>query len=207
MSAQQQFIVGITGGSASGKTRFLNLLLSEFSPDQITLISQDNYYKPLAEQELDHNGEVNWDLPQSIDSRRFATDIHKLLNGQTLSFQEYTFNNTKNPVSRTVTLKPTKILVIEGIFAFHFQEIAKLMQLKIFVDAKAKIMYERRLARDVAERGMEPHEVAYQWDAQVMPAYKKFIKPYRKNSDLVIPNNTDCAKGLEVVVSYLKGKL
>jgi uridine kinase len=207
MSMQQPYIVGITGGSASGKTRFLKMLLSAFSEDEITLISQDNYYKPLADQELDQNGEVNWDLPNSIDSRRFEDDIKKLLHGKSVSFEEYTFNNTKNPVSRTVTLKPSKILVVEGIFAFHFKEIAELMQLKIFVDAKAKIMYDRRLARDVAERGMEPHEVAYQWDAQVMPAYKKFIKPYRKSSDLVIPNNTDCQKALEVVVSYLKAKL
>jgi uridine kinase len=200
------FIVGITGGSASGKTSFLKGLLSAFSEDEICLISQDNYYKPLDQIPRDDIGVHNFDLPQTIDHLRFAWHIRQLHEGEVVETMEYTFNNPY-VVPQKLIFKPTPIIVVEGIFAFHFEEVAEQLDLKVFIDAKNKIKYERRMVRDQAERALTPEMIKHQWDYHVRPTYQEFIKPHKAMADIVIPNNLHYQKGLEVVVGYLKGKV
>ncbi len=200
----QPFIIGITGGSASGKTLFLKQLFEHFGKDEICLISQDNYYRPLAEQKTDENGVVNFDIPESIDNDRFSNDLQRLKHGQSIYLKEYTFNNTKNPVERLIELKPCPIIVVEGIFAFYFPEIASQIQLRIFIDAKNKIKYHRRVQRDQTERGIDLDMIKYQWENHVQPTYKKYIKPHKKSADIIIPNNESFQKGLEIVCVFLR---
>ena len=116
-SSLPPFIVGITGGSASGKTHFLQSLLSAFQPDEITLISQDNYYRELMFIPRDENGIHNFDLPETIDHIRFSEHIWQLHQRRTVTTQEYTFNNP-HITPRTLTYLPTPIIVVEGIFVF-----------------------------------------------------------------------------------------
>jgi uridine kinase len=201
---QVPYIIGITGGSASGKTLFLKKLFEHFGPTEICLISQDNYYRPLAEQQKDHNGVVNFDIPEAIDAARFAADLHALKAGQTITYNEYTFNNTINPIHRKVELKPCPIIVVEGIFAFFYAEIMSQIKLKIFIDAKNKVKLSRRINRDQTERGLDMDIIMYQWKNHVTPTYKKYIKPHKKNADIIIPNNADFQKGLELLCVYLR---
>jgi len=200
------FIVGITGGSASGKTSFLNDLLNAFTEDEICLISQDNYYKARHEIPLDENGVHNFDLPETIDHHRYARHIEQLRAGQVVEQLEYTFNNP-DVVPKVLTFRPAPIIVVEGIFVFHFREIADQLDLKVFIAAKNKVKLERRIKRDNEERGYDLDDVLYRWKHHVRPTYQQYIKPYKAEADLVIPNNQHYRRGLDVVVSFLRGKL
>lgn len=200
------FIVGITGGSASGKTSFLKGVLNAFNSDQICLISQDNYYLSRDVIPVDDQGIHNFDLPETINHHLYAQHISQLRQGETVIQKEYTFNNP-NIVPRTLTFQPAPIIIVEGIFVFHFRELADQMDLKIFIDAKNSIKLERRVKRDAEERGYDLDDVMYRWKYHVKPTYRQFIKPYRAEADIVIPNNNHYQKGLDVVIQFLKTKV
>ena len=203
---ERPFIIGITGGSASGKTLFLSRLMEQFRTDDICLLSQDNYYRPIEHQTKDHNGIENFDLPGAIDDQAFAADIERLRNGEVVSRLEYTFNNTEK-VPDMLHFHPRKILVVEGIFVFHFPEVAQLLDLKIFIDARDKIKLKRRIKRDNEERGYDLQDVMYRWKYHVKPTYEEYIRPHKRSCDIVIPNNQHFEKGLDVIVSYLKNQI
>ena len=203
---ERPFIIGITGGSASGKTLFLSRLMDQFKTDDICLLSQDNYYRPIEHQTKDHNGIENFDLPGAIDDQAFAADIERLRNGEVVSRVEYTFNNTEK-VPDMLHFHPRKILVVEGIFVFHFPEVAQLLDLKIFIDARDKIKLKRRIKRDNEERGYDLQDVMYRWKYHVKPTYEEYIRPHKRSCDIVIPNNQHFEKGLDVIVSYLKNQI
>lgn len=205
-SIERPFIIGITGGSASGKTLFLSRLMEQFKTDDICLLSQDNYYRAIEHQSKDHNGIENFDLPGAIDDQAFAADVEKLRNGEIVSRVEYTFNNS-DKVPHMQYFHPRKILVVEGIFVFHFPEVAQLLDLKIFIDAQDKIKLKRRIKRDNEERGYDLQDVMYRWKYHVKPTYEEYIRPHKKKCDLVIPNNEHFEKGLDVIVSYLKNQI
>ncbi|MBC7920317.1 MAG: uridine-cytidine kinase [Ferruginibacter sp.] len=200
------YIVGITGGSASGKTFFLESLLGRFSEGEICLIPQDNYYYPLHQQTRDENGVVNFDLPESIDFRLYAQHIVDLRSSRTVTMREYTFNNP-HAFSRTLVFQPSPIVVVEGIFVFHFPEIANLLDLKVFIDAKEHIKLRRRIVRDQSERNLTLEEVLYQYERHVMPTYEKYISPHKADADIIIANNRHFEKGLDVLTAFLKTKV
>lgn len=199
-------LIGITGGSASGKTMFLNDLMKSFSKEELCILSQDNYYRPREEQQIDENGVKNFDIPESIDHEAFARDVQKLKNGETVYRKEYTFNNPKVE-PKDLIFKPAPIIVIEGIFVFHFKEVAELLDLKVFIDAKDFLMLKRRIIRDAQERGYDLEDVLYRFEHHVVPTYKKYIKPYKQNADIIIPNNKHFKNGMSVLSGYLKGKV
>ncbi|PIB36296.1 uridine kinase [Reichenbachiella sp. 5M10] len=203
-SNNNPYVIGICGGSASGKTKFLCDLKNSFSSDQMSVLSLDNYYRPYKDQFIDANGVENFDIPSSIDLLEFASDLAKLRNGETISKEEYTFNNP-NVVPKQIITKPAPIILIEGLFVFHQKEIAEQLDLRIFVEAKAHLMIKRRIKRDAIERNYDMNDVLYRFEYHVMPAYEKFILPHRDTADIVIPNNgTTFEKGLQVVKAYLQ---
>jgi uridine kinase len=200
------YLVGIVGGSASGKTSFINSLARHFEPDQITIISQDHYYVPIERQSCDANGVVNFDLPGSIDRQRFFEDVMRLVSGHEVYVQEYTFNNPEK-TPEIICYKPAPVIIMEGLFVFHYSEIKELLDLKVYLDAEEEVKLSRRIRRDALERGYPEQEVLYQWHHHVMPAYRTYLAPYKAQSDLIITNNTSYAKGLEVLLHHLKAKL
>ena len=203
---QHPFIIGITGGSASGKTYFMKNLLDSFSDEEICRISQDNYYRPIHEIPQDENGVHNFDLPETIDHQQFARHIAELRAGRVVQQKEYTFNNPLLE-PKVLTFVPTPIVVVEGIFVYYFPEVAKLIDLKIFVDAKGHVKIKRRIIRDNTERGYDLDDVLYRWEHHVAPTYEKYIKPLRADADIIINNHHRFDRGLEVLVAYLKTKV
>ena len=198
------FTIGITGGSGSGKTYFLQGLSSHFKPEEICLISQDNYYKPLDQQPIDENGVENFDLPVSIDRDAFQNDLLKLKSGQNVSKKEYTFNNN-TAVPKLLQFNTAPILVVEGLFVQYFEEIDKELDLKIFIEAKDHIKIGRRIKRDQIARGYDIDDVLYRYQYHVMPVFETLIEPIKHRADLVIPNNSNFDRALEVLAGYLKG--
>jgi uridine kinase len=197
------YIIGITGGSASGKTVFLNGLMEKFGHDDICLISQDNYYKPRDTQPKDENGIINFDTTESIDYISFAKDIADLKSGKIVKKKEYTFNNP-NVVPKELIFKPSPIIVVEGLFVFYFPEIASQLNLKVFIDSHLYLMLKRRIIRDATERGYDLNDVLYRFEKHVVPAYHTYIEPLRHDADIIVPNNSDFRKGLAVLSAHLK---
>jgi uridine kinase len=182
------FLVGLAGGSASGKTTFIRKLSEEFGADKVCVITQDNYYKGLSEQMRDENGMVNFDHPTGIDFNRIKKDLRKLLKGNTVKIVEYTFNNP-NIFPKEITYTPAPIILVEGLFVFADKGLNKMYDYRLYIDADDDITLKRRLARDTAERGMTHEEVMYQWDNHVQPAYTEFLKPHKDSADYIIKNN------------------
>ncbi|MBP9925212.1 MAG: uridine kinase [Cyclobacteriaceae bacterium] len=203
---KKPFTIGITGGSGSGKTYFLQGLSSAFKANEICLISQDNYYKPRDQQPIDENGVKNFDLPVSIDREAFQLDLLKLKSGQSVSKTEYVFNN---PMAEKKQLEfiAAPILVVEGLFVQYFEEISNELDLRIFIEAKDHVKLGRRIKRDQVERGYDIDDVLYRYQYHVMPVYEQLIEPLKHQADLVIPNNSKFERALDVLVGYLKSKL
>ncbi len=201
---QKPFIVGITGGSASGKTTLLRQLVSAFTPEELCLVSQDNYYRPLAEQQADSNGVTNFDIPESINDVEFADDVRRLHRGETVQRPEYTFNRA-GVVPKMLTFCPAPVIVLEGLFVFHFPEVAKELDLKVFVEAQEHVKLHRRIRRDNVERGYDLDDVMYRYLHHVAPSFDRYIKPYQHEADIIIPNNLHFERGLNVVIGFLKG--
>lgn len=196
------YLIGIAGGSASGKTYFLNSIRKVFGEDQVCIISQDNYYKPADQQLRDQNGELNFDLPDAINSEEFIRDVERLAAGEIVSRREYTFNQ-EGVEGELITLKPAPVVVVEGLFILYVNAIKKLLDLKIFMDSRDDIKLYRRLERDARERGISMETILYQWHQHVYPAYKQYLLPYRDEADIIITNNYAFDKGLELIIDHI----
>ncbi|NJN26014.1 MAG: uridine kinase [Cyclobacteriaceae bacterium] len=199
-------IIGVTGGSGSGKSHFLRHLLHRFDKSEICLVTQDNYYRPGDQQTIDANGVQNFDLPESIDHDKMLEDVLALRDGKEISIVEYTFNNPK-AVPLQLVFKPAPVMIIEGILVFHLKEIRELMDLSIFIDATELVKVKRRISRDATERGYDLEDVLYRYEHHVAPYYEEFLRPLKSSVDIIIPNNSGMDRGLEVVVGYIKNHL
>lgn len=200
------YIIGITGGSGSGKTLFLKRLLDDFTEDEVCLISQDTYYRDRDQQPVDEQGVKNFDLPESIDFEEYKRDILALKNGQEVTREEYTYNNP-DAEPKLIVSKPAPIIVVEGLFVLYFKEIADLLDLKVFIDAKDYIKLKRRIIRDERERGYDLEDVLYRYENHVMPTYEDYIRPHKKHADLIIPNHKHFDKAQAVLAAFMRSKI
>jgi uridine kinase len=201
------FIIGIAGGSGSGKTFFLKCFREHFTNDEVSLVSQDDYYFPVAHNmTAEENKLYNFDIPETIDREHFYSDITKLVNRETIFKKEYTFNNP-NAVPKILEIKPAPILIVEGLFIFHFTEIAELLDLKIFIEADEDVALVRRLKRDLEERGYSHDDAMYKWENHVVPAYKEFLLPYKNVCEQVIVNNSHIADDIINVTEQISKEL
>jgi uridine kinase len=189
-SNKKPFIIGIAGGSGSGKTFFLNCFLHHFKQDEVTLVSQDDYYIPAGDMTQEENKLYNFDLPSTIDSEQFLRDIKQLVSGEVVYKKEYNFNNPL-AVVKILEIKSAPIIIVEGLFILHFKEIAALLDHTIFVDADEQVALDRRIKRDGLERGYPEEDVLYKWHNHVVPAYKEYLLPYRGQCNKVVMNNTN----------------
>ncbi len=200
------YLIGITGGSGSGKTSFIRNLRKAFTQDELCIISQDDFYRPREEQETDEKGVKNFDLPRSIDKKAFIADVKNLMAGKVVTRPEYTFNN-ENKHPKMLTFKPAPIVLVEGIFVFHFKKIKKLLDLKVFLHAKENLKVIRRIKRDKVERNYPVEDVLYRYEKHVLPTFERYIQPYKDEADLVVNNNRDFYVGLEVLKGFIHQKL
>lgn len=187
------YVIGIAGSSGSGKTFFLRSFLNHFKHDEITLISQDDYYIPANTKTKEENRLYNFDLPTAIDRKAFYRDIKDLFDGKTVFKEEYTFNNP-NIKPKVLEIKPAPILIVEGLFIFYYEEVNELLDYRIFLDADEEVALARRLKRDLLERGYDHDDVMYKWKEHVVPAYNTYLLPFKESTDKVIINNTDDPK-------------
>ncbi|RYM35419.1 uridine kinase [Brumimicrobium glaciale] len=182
-------VIGICGGSGSGKTTLLNRLAETYSEYSPSVFSMDNYYKPIEEQSLDVNGKVNFDLPTALDQDRLVKDLTRLVGGKSIEVFEYQFNAGSNR-NVLITLEPSPLLIVEGLFVFEYEEVHKLLDFSIFVDVDPAIQLDRRIYRDQESRGYTRAEILYQWENHVTPCYDSFLAPHETKADFIYHNDS-----------------
>jgi uridine kinase len=203
VNQSNKFLIGIAGGSGSGKTTFLKALLNHFTPEEVALVSQDNYYKPSTSQEADTNGVLNFDLPTSIDRDHFYKDMALLVDDRPIEILEYNFNNPQW-IPKKITIQPAPIIIMEGLFVFYYDEIRTKLNYKVYIDVHHDERLNRRINRDAHERGYPEKDVRYQWANHVIPAEEKYLNPYIPECDLIVDNTEHFQKGLEAMVEKMK---
>ncbi len=203
--SQKPYIIGISGGSGSGKTTIIHELRARFSEEKLCIISQDEYYRPREEQIWDDAGYQNFDLPESIDDTSFANDIKKLIAGETVIKSQYVFNNPKKEATH-LEFKPAPIIIVEGLFVFHFDDIRNLLDLRIFIDAEDIIKLKRRIIRDAGERNYPLEDVLHRYEHHVLPSFRSYIEPFKRHAHLVINNHKSYAKAIEVLAVLIEAK-
>jgi uridine kinase len=180
-------IIGVGGISGSGKSYFVDQIDRQIQKGFLSIISFDHYYKPKVFQKTDTNGMINFDLPESVDSQKLLYDLELLKNGKTVHLQQYTYNNTSLTGNMT-TISPTPIVIVEGIFVFHFKLLFEQLDFKIFMESNLEDTLKRRVARDTKERNISESEVIYQWNHHVIPSYQSYLLPYKHHADMIIKN-------------------
>jgi uridine kinase len=182
------FVVGICGGSGAGKTTLLKRLSETFQNASIAVFSMDNYYLPIEQQTKDTNGIVNFDLPSALDHQKLSADLQSLISGQAIEVREYFFN-VQGSKSVLLTIQPSDLIIVEGLFTLHYPNVYSQLDFSIFVDVDHATQLDRRIYRDQETRGYKRSEIIYQWENHVLPCYQQFIEPYRNNAHFVFCND------------------
>lgn len=197
------YIVGITGGTASGKTTVMDLLHRALPAGLATFVSLDNYYKPQHEQtEPSPRGGINFDHPNAFRLQEFTTHLEALLAGHVVEIKEYTFNNPAAE-ARMLTLRPAPILILEGIMVFHQPEVKQRLDLQVFVEAADHVRLARRIRRDIGERNIPLEEILDQYLLDAVPMYRQYIEPHRDECHLILPSNERLPQAVQVLVHHL----
>jgi len=203
---QKPYVIGISGGSGSGKSTIVNLVSQAFSDNEVCLLTQDDFYIPREKQVIDDNGVIDFDRLNSIDHESFHDRLLDLIEGRELKLKEYVFNNDKaNATLKTIT--PAPIIIAEGLFIFSSEKVKSLMDLTVFVDTSDVLKVIRRIQRDKIERNYPLEDVLYRYQHHVLPSYEKYIAPHKDNVDMIINNNGDVSRGVQVLINLIKGQL
>ncbi len=182
-------IIGICGGSGLGKTTLLKRISKELKHLEPSIFSMDNYYLPIHKQEKDANGEINFDLPSALDKNKLVQDLHDLMNGLPIEVKEYHFNAPPDK-NTLITIQPSKLIIVEGLFLFHYEEVRELIDFSIFMEVDPSTQLDRRLYRDQETRGYSREAILYQWDNHVLPCFQNFLLPYEHDADFRFHNDT-----------------
>ncbi len=181
-------IIGIAGGTGSGKTTVVCQIIEELPKDEVCVISQDSYYKDTSHLSYDERIKINFDHPSSIDFDLLVRHLKELKQGNSIEQPIYSFVE-HNRTGETITTHPRKVIIVEGILILTNPEIRKLFDIKIFVHADSDERLIRRLKRDMAERGRDLEEVLNRYQTTLKPMHLQFIEPTKEYADIIIPNN------------------
>lgn len=199
----KHLLIGITGGSGSGKTSLIKALKTKFPAEEVCFIAQDDYYRPRDVQKKDKHGIKNFDRPKSIDKHSFYDDIVSLIQNKRVERDEYTFNNDLVTPGKLI-FNPAPVIIVEGIFVLHFKQIRKLLDIRVFLHAKENLKVIRRIKRDQLERNYPLDDVLYRYEHHVLPTFEKYILPYIDDCDIIINNNRQFDVGLDILSRFIR---
>lgn len=203
MKLNKPVLIGIAGGSCSGKTSIANILFEEFSKsNSMTIIREDDYYKDQTDLSMEERCKTNYDHPLAFDFDLMTNHIVSLLNKETIEKPTYDYT-VHNRSEKTEIVKPTDVIILEGLFALYNPQIRAMEDIKIFVDTPADVRFIRRLNRDVVERKRTVESITNQYLTTVKPMHDQFIEPTKQNADLIIPQG----KTNTVAIDLLKTKI
>jgi uridine kinase len=199
-------IIGICGGTGSGKTTIANRILQSVSADEVVFIQQDLYYRNLKDMPLDYRNAANFDHPDAIDNDLLINHLKKLNAGEPVELPIYDFR-THTRLADTLRIEPKPIVIVEGILIFAEPRLLEQMDIKVFVDTPDDIRFIRRLRRDIAERGRTLDSVIEQYIATVRPMHNQFVEPSKRHADVIIPEGGHNLVSIDLISGKIREKL
>ena len=198
-------VIGIAGGTGSGKTTLMKNLITEFS-DSVTVLSHDNYYKRHDDMTYEERCRLNYDEPAALETDLMARHLDILRQGGEIDCPVYDFT-VHNRSDETVRISPERVIIVEGILIFENRELRDLMDIKVFVDTDADVRLCRRIVRDVRERGRTLESVVDQYQTTVKPMHEKYVEPSKKFADIIIPEGGRNTVALDMITGRIRRHL
>lgn len=200
------YIIGIAGGTGSGKTTVVNTILKGLPVDEVCVISQDSYYKATDELSIEERNKINFDHPNSIDFELLIEHLKLLKADRIIDQPVYSFV-THNRTKDVIKTHPRKVIIVEGILIFNNKELLDLFDIKIFVHAQSDERLIRRIRRDITERGRDIDEVLNRYQSTLKPMHEQFIEPTKNVADIIIPNDRYNTVAIEIIRSVINERL
>lgn len=196
-------VIGICGGTGSGKTTVVEKIIESMDSCKYSIIKHDDYYKENDDLSMEERIKINYDHPLSLDNNLLRENIKDLLDGKTITkpLYDFTIHNRKKEVEE---VKPTEIIILDGILIFEDSQLRDFMDIKIFVDTDADVRILRRIKRDIEERGRTLDSVINQYITTVKPSHEQFIEPYKKYADIIIPHGGENHVAIDFITTKIK---
>ena len=195
-------IIGIAGGTGSGKTTLTERLKAEFQGD-VSVLYHDNYYKSHSDMTYEERAKLNYDHPDAFETERMIADLQALRRGETVLCPVYDYTiHDRSP--ETLEVRPTKVILVEGILIFENKALRDLMDIKIFVDTDADVRILRRIMRDVKKRGRSLDSVVQQYLTTVKPMHEQFVEPSKRYADIVVPEGGRNLVALDMIIQRIR---
>ncbi len=199
-------IIGICGGTGSGKTTIARKIVEAVGKENVILLEQDSYYRNLADMPLDERHQANFDHPDSIDSDMLVNHLKRLKGGHSIEMPIYDFKSHTRS-DKTDHIVPKPVVIVEGILIFAEPRVLDVLDVRVFVDTPDDIRFIRRLRRDIVERGRTVESVIAQYFATVRPMHFEFVEPSKRNADIIIPEGGNPEIGIEFLCSKIREEL
>lgn len=199
-------IIGIAGGTGSGKTTVVNQIIDELKHEEVDVISQDSYYQDTTHLNFEERKKINFDHPKSIDFDLLGEHLKTLKSGKSIQQPVYSFKE-HNRTGDFVEIQPRKVVIVEGILILTHPEIRELFDIKIYVHADSDERLIRRLKRDIADRGRDLEEVLWRYQTTLKPMHQQFIEPTKEFADIIIPTNRYNTVAVDIVQTIIKDRL
>ena len=196
------FVLGVAGGSGSGKTTVVARVRDIAGPDGVVHLAMDNYYKDLSHLPFEERVKTNYDHPDAYDLELLVDHLDRLMRGEAVEMPQYSFVEHVR-LGETRRVEPAPVVAVEGILALYFEELRKRMDLKVYVDTDPDVRFIRRLERDVRERGRSVDSVIAQYLGSVRPMHLAFVEPSKRYADLIVPEGGENQAAMEVLASRL----
>ncbi|UZH55620.1 uridine kinase [Salinimicrobium tongyeongense] len=199
-------IIGIAGGTGSGKTTVVNQIIEELKNEEVDVISQDSYYQDTSHLTYEQRTKINFDHPKSIDFDLLVSHLKDLKAGKNIQQPVYSFKQ-HNRTGETITIEPRKVIIVEGILILTHPDIREMFDIKIYVHADSDERLIRRLKRDIAERGRDLEEVLNRYQTTLKPMHQQFIEPTKEFADIIIPTNRYNTVAVDIVQTIIRQRL
>ena len=199
-------IIGIAGGTGSGKTTVVNQIIEELKHEEVDVISQDSYYQDTSHLTYEQRTKINFDHPKSIDFDLLVQHLKDLKAGKTIQQPIYSFKQ-HNRTGETIEIEPRKVIIVEGILILTHPDIREMFDIKIYVHADSDERLIRRLKRDIAERGRDLDEVLNRYQTTLKPMHQQFIEPTKEFADIIIPTNRYNTVAVDIVQTIIRQRL
>jgi len=197
------FVIGVAGGSGSGKTTVVRRIVDSLGPEQVTLLDHDRYYRDRNDLRLEERAALNYDHPDALETDLLVKHVRELKAGRTVDVPQYDFTRHAR-LSETETFQPRRALIVEGILVFTDAALRDLMDIKVFVDTDSDTRFIRRLQRDVAERGRTMESVIDQYQSTVKPMHLEFVEPSKRYADVIIPLGGHNTVAVDLLLTMLR---
>ncbi len=199
-------IIGIAGGTGSGKTTVVNQIIKELPKDEVCIISQDSYYKDTSHLSFEERENINFDHPKAIDFKLLEQHLSQLRKGNPIEQPVYSFVE-HNRTGKTITTFPKKVIIVEGILILTHPEVRKMFDINIYVHADSDERLIRRLKRDMDERGRSLDEILTRYQKTLKPMHQQFIEPTKEYADIIIPTNRYNTVAVELIRKIINQRL